>query len=128
MKAIEIDRKIEALQADIEALKRTRALLYGELESVLRSAGRRIKSSESDGTGRFWLKADSAPALAQAVLKEAGKPMHITEIVGAVRAMSKGKHFPAAYIKQAVYVAARKGKIFKREGGGRFGLLEWDRK
>lgn len=85
------------------------------------------KSSRAMGAkhDRFWLKAGSAPALAQKALAEARKPLHCTEIVAAVLAMPKGKHFPPAYIKQALYVSARKGKIFKREGSGKFGLLEW---
>src|SRR2546428_2749612 len=98
MKVINIDRKIEALQADIEALKRTRALLYGDLPSVLHSAAAKSARAAGAKYGRFWLKPGSAPALAQKVLQEAGKALHSTEIVAGVVAMPKGKHFPPAYI------------------------------
>src|SRR5437016_2623112 len=103
MKATDFDQKIEALEADIAALKRARAVMYGDLPSILN--GMAAKSAMAVGA-KFWLKAGSAPALAQKALAEARKPLHCTEIVAAVLAMPKGKHFPPAYIKQALYVSA----------------------
>lgn len=118
----EIDQKIEALRADLLALQRTRALLNGS-ESHTGDKGTR-------GTKTAKLKsrfvAGSGPDLAHKALREAGNPLHFSEIVAAVAAT--GKRFKGQYLANAIYRCARKHQVFTLKGHGKFGLLEWSQR
>ena len=118
----EIDQKIEALRADLLALQRTRALLsQGTLVNIV---GRVLRSKPVAGKSRFV--PGSGPDLAHKALREAGKALHGNEIAAAVA--SQGKRFKGQYLINAIYRCARKHQVFKMEGGGKFGLLEWNQR
>jgi len=114
-----LDQEIASLEADLSSLRSKRALFngHGSRTNVV------IPGKSSVEQTNFFTRADSGFALAMKVLRENGKPMHVEEIVKAV--LAKGKNISSRNLKTGIYRAARKPKLFKREGPGIFGLLEW---
>jgi hypothetical protein len=77
---------------------------------------------KSNGQGDVVLRPGSTLAKTQEILKAAGKPLHITEILKALSKPTDKKHRLSLSGSISSYV--RKGLIFDRPSPNTFGLLE----
>jgi hypothetical protein len=108
------------IQADLQALERSLAILKGEeaaepmIQTGLHEVMDQIKRSTRE---------HSIPAQVYAVLRDAGKPLTGDQIMGLLAA--RGRNIAKPTVMGAIYRSAKNGKLFRLVAPGTFGLLEW---
>ena len=110
--------KIAAIQEEVAALKRVRPILEGtDAEPVTTQGGR--------AGGRFKTNPDSDQGLAAKAIREAKKPLAITDIMTYLA--KRGKKSKKASVVSTLAKMAKDGKVFYRcTQPSTFGLLEWE--
>jgi hypothetical protein len=103
---------IPQVQSDLAALERTLAILRGDTVSIPPSFGQ-----------SYSIPQEPYPELAQAIIREEGKPLTGDEITAIAR--SKGKTVKRASLMGALYRCLKEEKYFTLAAPGTFGLLEW---
>src|SRR6476646_645267 len=86
----------------------------------------RLLPRDASGASEATLRPDTALARTRDILRSAGKPMHINELLKALGSPSDPKHKLSLGGSLANYV--RKGQIFTRPAPNTFGLLEMNGK
>jgi hypothetical protein len=121
----ELQKRIEKKQAEIrdynDRIREANAYLQG-LQDTLKL----IPKEDEFGSQEVTLRHGSNIAKARDVLKAAGKPLHITEILKAMGQSSDKKHRLALAGSIAAY--ARKGMVFTKPAPNTFGLVDSDKK
>ena len=108
---------IPALQAEIRMLEGSLAIIQG---------GTPIKHGESqaglplNGTP---IQPKTIGVVAYEILKQAGKPLHVNEILSLSEA--RGTRIIYKSLTKMISERVRQGKQFYREGAGTYGLKEW---
>lgn len=112
--------QIPKVEADLKALERTLAILKGEEapDSPKITAAMVIEAEKT-----LFGRRDSVPHVVYSVLKEAGKPLTIEQIMPLLKV--KGSMAGEPTVRGAIYRNIKTGKLFKLVGRGTFGLLEW---
>ena len=103
---------IPQVQNDLAALERTLAILRGDSASAQPSSGQ-----------IYNVPQEPYPELAQAILREQGKPLTGDEITSIAR--SKGKTVKRTSLMGGLYRCLKEGKYFTLVAPGTFGLIEW---
>lgn len=125
---------ITRLQADLEILERARALLNGgatdyptPLSVVLGEAVSmqgRVKAKIHPRKGKFHPKSSVGQAVA--VLREAGAPLHIADILSGMK--KRGMEAKKGSLWSTLAKLSKRGSIFyKTRQPSTFGLLEWEK-
>ena len=116
----DIDDAIQRLQEELNILKRAKAIIKAKGQA----SHHEPFSSKGIGKGRADIKPDSDAGQAWAVLREAGTPLHVTDILKAIE-KKKGKQPIRASLVSALARYSKKKRIFYRAKPNTFGLLEW---
>ena len=115
----DIDDAIQRLQEELNILKRAKAIIKAKGLASHHEA----LSSKGIGKGRADIKPDSDAGQAWAVLREAGTPLHVTDILKAIE-KKKGKAPVRASLVSALARYSKKKRVFYRARPNTFGLLE----
>lgn len=119
---LQIERKIESKRQEIaeldNKLRESQAFLQG-LQEALKVISR--DSSE----GEISLREGSNVAKARDVIKRAGKPLHVKDILKAIGKDNSRNNRSSLSASISSYV--KKGDIFTKAGAYTFGLVEFDR-
>ncbi|MDQ2921162.1 MAG: hypothetical protein M3R52_06095 [Acidobacteriota bacterium] len=119
----QIEKKIQAKTvetAELEARIKENNAYIQALQEVIRL----LPKDESEGQGsEHNLRAGSAVARARELLLKSGKPLHITEILkGIGKENTKSQRLS---VSGSLRNYARKGMIFRQDGGNTFSLVEF---
>ncbi|MCW5889082.1 MAG: winged helix-turn-helix domain-containing protein [bacterium] len=115
---------LQRLQAEIDVLERAQALLEGD--SLEPSPRRVVLTPEKRLTGaqaKNHFAPTSQVGLAIAVLRDAGSPLHVTEIMR--RIMDRGGSVKKASLVGSLARLVNEKRVFVRKRPNVFGLLEW---
>jgi len=134
----EVDREIAGLRSKLGVLEARREALsnlvgtYNRL-SQLRTVTGTVTASAGPafvkGTLTVVSPTQSLTELAAQVLREAGKPMHIKQIVRGIQA--KGVRTDQTYdslrasLVSSIHRLADRGEMFRRKGQGVYALIDW---
>ena len=117
---------IPKLEADLNALNRTLAILKGEEYQEQQSTLKPLSKGHTIFKRRIIRSNTvSIPHLVSSILKEAGKPLTGDQIIPVLAA--KGKLVTRNTLLSVIYRLIQHKKIFKLVSPGTFGLLEWDK-
>ena len=115
----DIDDAIQKLKEDLAVLQRAKAIIKAKGQG----GHHEPLSSKGIGKGRADIKPDSDAGQAWAVLREAGTPLHVTDILKAIE-KTKGKAPVRASLVSALARYSKKKRVFYRAKPNTFGLLE----
>ena len=115
----EIDDAIQRLQDELTILKRAKAIIKAKVQTSHHEAN----VSKGIGKGKSDIKPDSDAGQAWGVLREAGTPLHVTDILKAIE-KKKGKQPVRASLVSALARYSKRKRIFYRAKPNTFGLLE----
>ena len=102
------ERQLQQLTREVEALRLATRLLAED--------GERLSDVDKERL--------TQPTMIREVLKDKGKPMHVSDIIAAIQKKYRRK-FKPVYLTAVLYRCMKKGKIFSRTGPNTFGLIEW---
>jgi hypothetical protein len=123
----EIESHIDAEQSELAALRREveelRALLTADTMKAL--AGTSVVQTSASLSPRRPIRTTSSVGLAHRVLKTAGGPMHVDDIIKNI------EHMSGASVNKQTLVSnlsrhVKSGKTFRRVGPNTFTLVEHD--
>ena len=118
----ELQRRIEKKQSEIreheEAIRQAQAYIQGLVDTL-----KLIPKEDEFGSPDISLRHGSNVAKAREVLRSAGRPLHISEILKAMGQPADKKHRLALAGSIAAY--ARKDQVFKKTDPNTFGLIEF---
>lgn len=119
MKMSDIDDAIQRLKEELGILQRAKAIIKGKVHAGHHEpfAGKGIGKGKSD------IKPDSDAGQAWVALREAGTPLHVTDILKAIE-KKKGKQPVRASLVSALARYSKRKRIFYRASPNTFGLLE----
>ena len=118
----EIEKRIEKKREEIAALKtkvRESEVYIAALREALRVLPR---EGVNDGNAGNVLRQGSSTAIARKAILSAGRPMHVEELLKAMKKESTRANRAGLSGSLAAYV--RKGEIFTRPAPNTFGLVE----
>lgn len=116
LKMSDIDDTIQRLREELAVLQRAKAIIRSKTP---------IGAGEAPtGKGRDSIKPDSDPGRAWAVLREAGGPLHVFDIMSAIEKQT-GKAPVRSSLVSALARYSKNKRIFYRAKPNTFGLLEW---
>jgi hypothetical protein len=107
------EQQLQILSRQVEALRIAAAIVAEE--------EKRMGHSGEGGD-----KGPSQPQMIRQVLIDKGAPMHVTEIVDAIKRKYQ-KEIKAGYVTAVIYRYKKRGKFFRKTDGkpNTFELLEW---
>lgn len=125
----DLQKRIDKKRAEIEALRsqiRDATVYVQALEDTLKILPREVVADSNGGTGSIAgsvvLRTGSKVYKVRQAISAAGRPMHLTELVAALRLPNKQKERAALAGSLSSY--ARKEEIFTRPAPNTFGLIE----
>ncbi|MGE0278945.1 MAG: hypothetical protein AB7R40_26430 [Nitrospiraceae bacterium] len=122
------ERKIREKESEIQELEK-RLMEARAYVSAMQDAMRLVPADgDADGGengGEVVIKAGSAMEAVRKALTEAGKPMHIMDLLKAIGKEATPENRASVGGSLAAYV--RKGVVFSRPAPNTFGLAEWGR-
>lgn len=117
----EFQKRIEKKQQEIRDLELKIKEANSYLQALLDSMKLLPKDAINSG-GKRSLRPGSALAKAQKAIKKAGKPLHVTDILKALKKPPDKKNRVSLTGSLAGY--ARRGEVFTRPAPNTFGLIE----
>ncbi len=108
--------QIPKIQADLSALERSLAILKGEeIPEPAIIASKLPKVHIPTG--------NTIPGMVHQVLKEAGKPLTIDQMLPLI--VARGRQVGKLTLMSVIYRCVKKEQFFRLVSRGTFGLLEW---
>jgi len=104
--------------------ERQLAQLQREVDA-LRIAAKILTDDEKPGALLLDAARPPQPQMIRTVLQEKGEAMHVKKISDAIKKKYKVRLKPL-YLTSIIYRHIKRGgQMFRKEGGNKFGLLEW---
>lgn len=100
------------------------SVMESMLKSGLRSVREQLSSLERMETAAPRKERKSNTKIVADILREAGRPLHIDEIIRIARE-ARGVELHRESIVSALSKKLLEGKVFRRTGRNEFALLEW---